>query len=136
MSFFISLTSCFIYFQHHSNFVYQINCFQLLMAERPSNFSIIWRILILTVSMKKGRNSATCRLHCTTVSLYSVYVSTIFYSTVSFTYPIIRLHVSTVCQSSSGHIQISYHMRFAQFWYPVLFTGFFKYVLSKVLYKL
>jgi len=39
-----------------------------------------------------------------------MYVSTIFYSIVSFTYPIIRLHVSTVCQSSSGLIQISHHM--------------------------
>ena len=28
-----------------------------------------------------------------------MYGSTIFYSIVNFTYPIIRLHVSTVCQS-------------------------------------
>ena len=34
------------------------------------------------------------------IGLYSMCVSTIFYSIVSFTYPVIRLHVSTVCQSS------------------------------------
>jgi len=52
------------------------------------------------------------------ISLYNMYVSTIFYSIVSFTYPIIRLHFSTVCQSSSALIQISYHMLFTHFGIP------------------
>jgi len=65
------------------------------------------------------------------ISLYNMYVSTIFYSIVSFTYPIIRLHVSSVCQSSSGLIQISYLYAFCPLWDPVVLS-FFKYVLSKV----
>ena len=35
------------------------------------------------------------------ISLYHMYVGTIIYSIESFTYPIIRLNISTVCQSSN-----------------------------------
>jgi len=58
------------------------------------------------------------------ISLYNVYVSTIFYSIISFTYPVIRLHVSTVCQSSSGLIHYFLPYAFCPLWDPIVFTFF------------
>jgi len=77
-------------------------------------------VIVIQGDSKRWTQLNRKRRHNTrnTISLYIMYVSTMLYSIVNFTYPIIRLHVSTVCQSSSGLTHISYHMLFAHFGIP------------------